>query len=113
MSLLAAAIVTNSEITIRRVPIEFLEIELATLEEMGFNYSRSHEYVAENGHTRLVDVSTRQSQLKAPLDKIHPMPFPGSTSTTSRSSRSSPPSRRARRCCTTGSTRTGRSTSPS
>ncbi|WP_067429500.1 UDP-N-acetylglucosamine 1-carboxyvinyltransferase [Nocardioides jensenii] len=77
MSLLAAAIVTNSEITIRRVPIEFLEIELATLEEMGFNYSRSHEYVAENGHTRLVDVSTRQSQLKAPLDKIHPMPFPG------------------------------------
>ncbi|KQY64499.1 MULTISPECIES: UDP-N-acetylglucosamine 1-carboxyvinyltransferase [unclassified Nocardioides] len=77
MSLLAAAIVTNSEITIRRVPIEFLEIELATLEEMGFNYSRSEEYFAENGHTRLVDVSTRQSQLRAPMDKIHPMPFPG------------------------------------
>ena len=36
MSLLAAAIVTDSEITIRRVPIEFLEIELALLEEMGF-----------------------------------------------------------------------------
>jgi UDP-N-acetylglucosamine 1-carboxyvinyltransferase len=77
MSLLAAAIVTNSEITIKRVPIEFLEIELATLEEMGFNYSRSEEYVAENGQTRLVDVDTRKSQLRAPLDKIHPMPFPG------------------------------------
>ena len=38
MSLLAAAIVTNSSITIKRVPIEFLEIELALLEEMGFNY---------------------------------------------------------------------------
>ena len=35
MSLLAAAIVTGSELTIRRVPIEFLEIELAVLEEMG------------------------------------------------------------------------------
>ena len=77
MSLLAAAIVTNSEITIKRVPIEFLEIELATLEEMGFNYERSEEYVAANGHTRLVDISTLHSSLKAPLDKIHPMPFPG------------------------------------
>jgi UDP-N-acetylglucosamine 1-carboxyvinyltransferase len=77
MSLLAAAIVTDSEITIKRVPIEFLEIELATLEEMGFNYARSEEYVAANGHTRLVDVTTKHSSLRAPLDKIHPMPFPG------------------------------------
>lgn len=77
MSLLAAAIVTSSEITIRRVPIEFLEIELATLEEMGFNYTRSPEYAALNGKTRLVDLTTHRSQLHAPLDKIHPMPFPG------------------------------------
>lgn len=77
MSLLAAAIVTKSEITIRRVPIEFLEIELALLEEMGFLYHRSEEYDAENGHTRLVDITTKPSQLHAPLDKIHPMPFPG------------------------------------
>jgi UDP-N-acetylglucosamine 1-carboxyvinyltransferase len=77
MSLLAAAIVTMSSITIERVPIEFLEIELATLEEMGFQYSRSAEYVADNGHTRLVDITTKPSELHAPLDKIHPMPFPG------------------------------------
>ena len=77
MSLLAAAIVTESEITIRRVPIEFLEIELATLEEMGFRYDLSEEYVARNEHTRLVDITTKQSLLHAPLDKIHPMPFPG------------------------------------
>ena len=77
MSLLAAAIVTESEITIRRVPIEFLEIELALLEEMGFRYDRSEEYVAANGHTRLVDLTTQPSTLHAPLDKIHPMPFPG------------------------------------
>ena len=77
MSLLAAAIVTDSEITIRRVPIEFLEIELALLEEMGFEYTRSEEYAALNGNTRLVDLTTKSSQLHAPLDKIHPMPFPG------------------------------------
>jgi UDP-N-acetylglucosamine 1-carboxyvinyltransferase len=77
MSLLAAAIVTKSEITIQRVPIEFLEIELALLEEMGFRYTRSEEYVALNGHTRLVDLTTKPSELHAPHDKIHPMPFPG------------------------------------
>jgi UDP-N-acetylglucosamine 1-carboxyvinyltransferase len=77
MSLLAAAIVTKSSITIQRVPIEFLEIELATLEEMGFRYSRTEEYVAANGSTRLVDLTTHASDLTAPLDKIHPMPFPG------------------------------------
>ena len=77
MSLLAAAIVTRSEITITRVPIEFLEIELAMLEEMGFRYDRSEEYVAANGHTRLVDITTKVSMLHSPIDKIHPMPFPG------------------------------------
>ena len=77
MSLLAAAIVTRSSITIQRVPIEFLEIELALLEEMGFEYTRSPEYVARNGATRLVDLTTRPSTLHAPLDKVHPMPFPG------------------------------------
>ncbi|MFP5252409.1 MAG: helix-turn-helix domain-containing protein [Actinomycetes bacterium] len=77
MSLLAAAIVTKSEITIRRVPIEFLEIELALLEEMGFSYERSEEYVAANGQTRLLDITTKVSELHSPIDKIHPMPFPG------------------------------------
>ena len=77
MSLITAAIVTESEITVTRVPIEFMEIELALLEEMGFVYDRSPEYLAENGHTRLVDITTHVSQLHAPIDKIHPMPFPG------------------------------------
>ncbi len=77
MSLLAAAIVTDSEITVKRVPIEFLEIELSVLEEMGFRYTLSEEYVAANGRTRLADLTTHHSILHAPLDKIHPMPFPG------------------------------------
>jgi UDP-N-acetylglucosamine 1-carboxyvinyltransferase len=77
MSLITAAIVTGSTITVRRVPIEFMEIELATLEEMGLRYDRSEEYLALNGRTRLVDITTYPSTLQAPLDKIHPMPFPG------------------------------------
>lgn len=77
MSLITAGIVTNSEVTIRRVPIEFMEIELATLEQMGQGLEVSGEYLARNGRTRLVDVTTKPSELRAPEDKIHPMPFPG------------------------------------
>jgi UDP-N-acetylglucosamine 1-carboxyvinyltransferase len=77
MSLLAAAVVTESAITIRRVPIEFIEIELATLEGMGMTYSTSEEYRSANGQTRLVDLTTVPGPLHAPIDKIHPMPFPG------------------------------------
>lgn len=77
MSLIAAAIVTRSELTIRRAPIEFCEIELAVLEEMGLDCDRSAEYLAANGHTRLADLTVRPSTLHAPIDKIHPMPFPG------------------------------------
>jgi len=77
MSLLAAAVVTDSEITIRRVPIEFIEIELATLDGMGMKYRLTEEYVSANGRTRLVDVTTVPGPLHAPADKIHPMPFPG------------------------------------
>ena len=77
MSLIAAAVVTESEITIRRCPIEFLEIELATLAGMGMKYTLSDEYCADNGRTRLVDITTHPGPLRAPIDKIHPMPFPG------------------------------------
>ena len=77
MSLLAAAVVTESAITIRRVPIEFMEIELATLEGMGMRYDISDEYRSANGHTRLVDLRTIPGPLHAPIDKIHPLPFPG------------------------------------
>jgi UDP-N-acetylglucosamine 1-carboxyvinyltransferase len=77
MSLITAAIVTGSEITVARVPIEFMEIELALLEGMGLSFALTPEYPAANGKTRLVDITVHPSTLHAPLDKIHPMPFPG------------------------------------
>ena len=53
---------TDSEITVRRAPIEFLEIELATLAEMGLKFELSKEYFANNGQTRLVDIKLQRSK---------------------------------------------------
>ncbi len=77
MSLITAAVVTKSQLTINRAPIEFLEIELAILADMGLRFDLSEEYAAANGKTRLVDITVYPSQLHAAADKIHPMPFPG------------------------------------
>ena len=77
MSFVAAAVVTKSQLTIKRAPIEFLEIEMATLAGMGLDYSLSTEYLADNEHTRLVDIEVRPSQLTAAKDKLHALPFPG------------------------------------
>lgn len=77
MSFIAAALVTDSQITIARVPIEFTELELAVLEGMGLQYDISEEYAARNGSTRLVDLTIKQSKLIAPKDKLHALPFPG------------------------------------
>ena len=77
MSFIAAGIATKSEIEVKRVPIEFLEVELEVLRSMGQKMKVSDEYLAENGRTRLVDLVLKKSDLHAPIDKIHPMPFPG------------------------------------
>lgn len=77
MSFIAAALVTNSEITICRAPIEFLEIELEVLKNMNANFEKSAEYLSTNGRTRLIDLTVKKSKLIAPVDKIHPLPFPG------------------------------------
>ena len=77
MSFIAAGVVTKSEIEIKRVPIEFLEIELEVLRSMGQKMEISKEYLADNQRTRLVDIKLKKSTLTAPVDKIHPMPFPG------------------------------------
>lgn len=75
----SAAVTTNSEITIRRVPIEFMSVELLKLEKMGLNYTETPRYKARNGKTDLVDLTIHKhnGKLKAPTDKIHSLPFPG------------------------------------
>lgn len=77
MMFLSAAITTNSHITIRRCPIDFLELELYKLKKMGLKFKRSKEYVSKNGYTKLVDIEVFPSSLKAPEEKLHALPYPG------------------------------------
>lgn len=77
MFFLATAIVTGSEMSIARCPIEFLELELLTLEKMGLNYEKSDIYLSHNERTKLVDITIKKSELVAPPEKIHARPYPG------------------------------------
>lgn len=75
----AAAVTTNSEITIKRVPIEFMSLELLKLRKMGLNYTVTPRFKADNGKTDLVDLTIHKhnGKLRALTDKIHSLPFPG------------------------------------
>jgi len=75
----AAAVTTNSKITIQRVPIEFMSVELLKLEKMGLRVEQTPRYKAHNGQTDLVDLTIHKhdGKLKALTDKIHSLPFPG------------------------------------
>ncbi|HYH35937.1 MAG TPA: UDP-N-acetylglucosamine 1-carboxyvinyltransferase [Candidatus Saccharimonadales bacterium] len=80
MTFIAAAITTNSSITIRRVPIEFVELELLKLEKMGLKCEiLGDPYKADNTRTELVDLKIHKhnGELRAPGEKIHPNVFPG------------------------------------
>ncbi len=78
MFFISLAAVTKSELTIKRSPIDFLEIELLKLEKMGLEHKRSKVYKAKNGRTNLVDITTVPAKkLHAPEEKIAPRPYPG------------------------------------
>ncbi len=79
MTFISAAVTTNSSITIRRAPIEFLELELLKLEKMGLKCDVGPTYKAVNGRTNLIDLKIHKhnGKLLAPGEKIHPNVFPG------------------------------------
>jgi UDP-N-acetylglucosamine 1-carboxyvinyltransferase len=76
MMFLSAGIVTKSQLTIQRCPIDFLSLELMKLKVMGLKYELSKEYLANNQRTKLVDITIYPSELKASKDKIHAGPYP-------------------------------------
>lgn len=77
MFFISLAATTRSQITIRRCPMDFLELELYTLEHMGLIYERGPKYAADNGHTELRDIVIKPSDLVAAPEKIAPRPYPG------------------------------------
>ncbi|HNW71868.1 MAG TPA: UDP-N-acetylglucosamine 1-carboxyvinyltransferase [Candidatus Paceibacterota bacterium] len=77
MTFISAAIVTDSELTITRCPIDFLALEIEKLKRMGLKYTLSKPYYSYNERTRLVDIHIFPSKLKALDDKIHANPYPG------------------------------------
>ena len=77
MMFIAAAIVTNSKLSITRCPIDFLSLELLKLEKMGLKYKKSKIYLSKNGRTRLCDITIFPSKLTALYDKIHASSYPG------------------------------------
>jgi UDP-N-acetylglucosamine 1-carboxyvinyltransferase len=72
MLFLSIAACTKSEILVKRCPIEFLELELLKLEKMGFKYKITREHLSKNSRTKLVDIQTFSSDLRALEEKIHP-----------------------------------------
>lgn len=76
MTFLSAAVTTDSSITIKRVPIDFMEFELLKLEKMGLKFNVSPSYRSENGRTNLADVKVYEhnGSLEAPEEKLHPLP---------------------------------------
>lgn len=79
MTFIAAAVVTDSQLTIARAPIEFLELELLKLKKMGLSYEISEWYKANNGYTELADVTIHKhrGELEALEEKIYARPYPG------------------------------------
>ncbi len=79
MFFVAAAVATNSKITIKRVPIEFMAVELLKLEKMGLRVDQSDRYKANNGFIDLVDLTVHphNGELRALSDKLHSLPYPG------------------------------------
>lgn len=79
MTFISAAVTTNSSITIKRVPNDFIELELLKLEKMGLKIETTASYKAENGKTDLIDIKIHKHNggLIAPDEKLYGRPFPG------------------------------------
>jgi len=79
MFFITAAVVTNSEITIERVPYRWISLELLKLKKMGLEYTMSETYKAANGVIDLADITVHKhnGNLNALIDKIHPNLYPG------------------------------------
>jgi UDP-N-acetylglucosamine 1-carboxyvinyltransferase len=77
MMFISAAVVTDSELTITRCPIDFLSLELEKMKRMGLKFKMLKKYKSYNERTNLADIKILRSKLTALFDKIHANPYPG------------------------------------
>lgn len=79
MFFISAAVTTNSQLTIERVPVYWIGLELLKLKKMGLQYDVSKTYPSDNGVTELADITIykHNGTLKAPVEKLHPNLWPG------------------------------------
>ena len=77
MFFLTAGIMTKSTLTVTRCPVEFIELELEKLRQMGVKFALGKPYLSMNGRTKLRDITVKPSKLVALHDKLHAQPFPG------------------------------------
>ena len=79
MFFISAAVVTNSKLTIKRVPIDWIGLELLKLKKMGLKFEVSQRFGSDNGATDLVDLTVHkhENKLTPPIEKIHPNLWPG------------------------------------
>ncbi|MES3031697.1 MAG: UDP-N-acetylglucosamine 1-carboxyvinyltransferase [Patescibacteria group bacterium] len=77
MMFISAGIITDSKITITRVPIDFMALEMEKLKRMNLKFKMSKIYHSFNGRTKLTDIEIFPSKLKALYDKLHSNPYPG------------------------------------
>ncbi len=79
MMFISAAVATNSRITIKRVPINWIGLEMLKLRKMGLKLDESESYKAANGEIDLADLTVckHDGRLKALEEKVHPNLWPG------------------------------------
>jgi UDP-N-acetylglucosamine 1-carboxyvinyltransferase len=79
MMFISAAVTTNSKLTIRRVPIRWIALELLKLQKMGLKIDVGPIYKAANGVIDLADLTIHKhdGKLKALEEKLHPNLWPG------------------------------------
>ena len=79
MLFISAAVTTNSKLTIKRVPIYWIGLELLKLRKMGLKIDVGPTYKAANGVVDLADITVHKHNgtLVALEDKLHPNLWPG------------------------------------
>lgn len=79
MFFISAAVATNSKLTIKRVPVYWIGLELLKLNKMGLVFKQSDIYSCDNGITVLADLTIEKhnGSLKALQEKLHPNLWPG------------------------------------